>query len=101
MLINIIRTHQANSNHVNDCDYQFQVQQTLAMPNMLERFVKDPEKAAQIREVFTGLYPLDPVSSGDNPGVQLKKYNFIIYIFRTMTDTMLTVWLWMLQNDSY
>lgn len=35
------------------------VQQVLAAPGQLERFVKDPAVAAQLRDSFTGLYPLD------------------------------------------
>jgi len=41
--------------------FLFQVQQALATPGTLERFVKDPKKAAEIRKVFTGLYALDLV----------------------------------------
>jgi len=43
--------------------YAFQVQQSLATPGTLERFVKDSEKAVEIRKIFTGLYALDLVSS--------------------------------------
>ena len=35
------------------------VQQVLAAPGTLERFVKDPETAAEMRRVFAGLYALD------------------------------------------
>lgn len=35
------------------------VQQTLARPGALERFIKDPEKVEKVREIFTGLYSLD------------------------------------------
>ena len=35
------------------------VQQVLAAPGTLERFVKDPEMAAEMRRVFAGLYALD------------------------------------------
>ncbi|XP_077283408.1 glutathione synthetase-like isoform X3 [Arctopsyche grandis] len=35
------------------------VQQTLARPGTLERFIKDPEKVGKVREIFTGLYSLD------------------------------------------
>lgn len=45
--------------------YQFQVQQSLATPGTLERFVKDTNKVAEIREVFTGLYALDLVNADD------------------------------------
>ncbi|KAI1317202.1 hypothetical protein EDD11_008894 [Mortierella claussenii] len=40
------------------------VQQVLATPGQLERFVKDPLEAAQLRESFTGLYPLDGSPEG-------------------------------------
>ncbi|XP_018352084.1 PREDICTED: glutathione synthetase, chloroplastic-like isoform X2 [Trachymyrmex septentrionalis] len=35
------------------------VQQTLAKPGMVARFLKDEKTAAKVKEVFTGLYPLD------------------------------------------
>ncbi|XP_067006124.1 glutathione synthetase [Anabrus simplex] len=35
------------------------VQQALAQPSVLERFLKDPQKVAAVREIFTGLYSLD------------------------------------------
>ncbi|XP_060843404.1 glutathione synthetase-like isoform X1 [Rhopalosiphum padi] len=41
------------------------VQQALATPGTLERFVKDPQKVAEIRKVFTGLYALDLDENGD------------------------------------
>ncbi|KAI8605723.1 glutathione synthase [Dissophora ornata] len=40
------------------------VQQVLAAPGQLERFVKDPKTAAQLRASFTGLYPLDSSTEG-------------------------------------
>ncbi|KAF9129175.1 hypothetical protein BGW39_004405 [Mortierella sp. 14UC] len=40
------------------------VQQVLAAPGQLERFVKDPETVAQLRASFTGLYPLDDSPEG-------------------------------------
>ncbi|KAK3825225.1 MAG: glutathione synthase [Benniella sp.] len=40
------------------------VQQVLAAPGQLERFVTDPESAAQLRASFTGLYPLDNSPEG-------------------------------------
>ncbi|KAF9202444.1 hypothetical protein BGZ49_007404 [Haplosporangium sp. Z 27] len=40
------------------------VQQVLAAPGQLERFVKDPEAVAQLRASFTGLYPLDNSPEG-------------------------------------
>ncbi|KAF9573649.1 hypothetical protein EC968_008286 [Mortierella alpina] len=40
------------------------VQQVLAAPGQLERFVKDPAVAAQLRDSFTGLYPLDDSPEG-------------------------------------
>ncbi|KAG0053408.1 hypothetical protein BGZ83_001174 [Gryganskiella cystojenkinii] len=40
------------------------VQQVLAAPGQLERFVKDSEAAAQLRASFTGLYPLDNSPEG-------------------------------------
>ncbi|VVC36690.1 Hypothetical protein CINCED_3A006268 [Cinara cedri] len=41
------------------------VQQALATPGTLERFVKDVKKAAEIRTVFTGLYALDLDENGE------------------------------------
>ncbi|XP_019696426.1 glutathione synthetase [Harpegnathos saltator] len=35
------------------------VQQTLAKPGMVARFLKDEKTAAKVKEIFTGLYPLD------------------------------------------
>lgn len=40
------------------------VQQVLAAPGQLERFVKDPQSAALLRASFTGLYPLDHTPEG-------------------------------------
>ncbi|KAF9110298.1 hypothetical protein BGX27_006556 [Mortierella sp. AM989] len=40
------------------------VQQVLAAPGQLERFVKDPEAVTQLRASFTGLYPLDSSPEG-------------------------------------
>ncbi len=39
------------------------VQQELAKPGVLERFLEDPKEVRMIREVFTGLYPVDKVNS--------------------------------------
>ncbi|KAI9204173.1 glutathione synthase [Polychytrium aggregatum] len=40
------------------------VQQILARPGVVERFLKNPVEAAQIRASFTGLYPLDSSAEG-------------------------------------
>ncbi|GJJ68856.1 glutathione synthase [Entomortierella parvispora] len=40
------------------------VQQVLAAPGQLERFVQDPVSVAALRASFTGLYPLDHTSEG-------------------------------------
>ncbi|KAI8913531.1 glutathione synthase [Gorgonomyces haynaldii] len=40
------------------------VQQILAMPNQLERFVSDPAHLSKLRKCFTGLYPLDQTKEG-------------------------------------
>ncbi|KAG9068694.1 hypothetical protein KI688_010973 [Linnemannia hyalina] len=40
------------------------VQQVLAAPGQLERFVKNPETVRQLRASFTGLYPLDHSPEG-------------------------------------
>jgi len=40
------------------------VQQVLAAPGQLERFVQDPESVAALRASFTGLYPLDDSIDG-------------------------------------
>lgn len=41
------------------------VQQALARPNALEKFLDDPEKIEAIRDVFTGLYSFDFDEFGD------------------------------------
>ncbi|XP_055844624.1 glutathione synthetase-like isoform X2 [Episyrphus balteatus] len=41
------------------------VQQALATPGMLERFITDPEKVKAIGKIFTGLYSLDNNESGN------------------------------------
>lgn len=41
------------------------VQQVLAMPGVLERFISDEEVLNKIRRTFTGLYTLDEGSEGD------------------------------------
>ncbi|XP_025409246.1 glutathione synthetase-like isoform X2 [Sipha flava] len=41
------------------------VQQALATPGMLERFIKDTKKSTDIRKMFTGLYALDLNEDGD------------------------------------
>eukprot|EP00095_Tigriopus_kingsejongensis_P004650 maker-scaffold29_size597861-snap-gene-4.34 protein:Tk04650 transcript:maker-scaffold29_size597861-snap-gene-4.34-mRNA-1 annotation:"glutathione synthetase-like isoform x1" len=41
------------------------VQQELALPGFLERFIDDPEKIKSIRSIFTGLYSLDRDTNGD------------------------------------
>lgn len=38
------------------------VQQTLAIPGVLEKFLTDPTKVDAVKEIFTGLYSLDLVS---------------------------------------
>lgn len=35
------------------------VQQTLAKPGMIARFLKDEKTSTKVKEIFTGLYPLD------------------------------------------
>ena len=39
------------------------IQQELARPGVLEKFLTDPNEVASVREVFTGLYSLDLVSA--------------------------------------
>ncbi|XP_004536431.1 glutathione synthetase isoform X2 [Ceratitis capitata] len=41
------------------------VQQALAQPEMLERFISDPEKIKAIGQIFTGLYSLDDSEVGN------------------------------------
>lgn len=41
------------------------VQQTLAKPGIVARFLKDETTAAKVKEIFTGLYPLDFDKYGD------------------------------------
>jgi glutathione synthase len=38
------------------------VQQALATPGILKKFLIDPAKVAAVQEIFTGLYSLDVVS---------------------------------------
>ncbi|KAJ1865177.1 Glutathione synthetase [Coemansia sp. RSA 989] len=40
------------------------IQQVLAQPGVVERFIADSEVAARVRECFVGLYPLDSSSEG-------------------------------------
>ncbi|KAJ3100660.1 Glutathione synthetase [Phlyctochytrium planicorne] len=40
------------------------IQQVLALPGVLERFIKDPNDAKLLRSSFTGLYPLDSSEVG-------------------------------------
>lgn len=39
------------------------VQQVLALPGQLERFIKSPEDCARVRATFAGLYSLDPTDA--------------------------------------
>ncbi|XP_076824887.1 glutathione synthetase-like [Clavelina lepadiformis] len=41
------------------------VQEALAQPNVLEKFIDDPEVARQVRSTFVGFYPLEMNSDGD------------------------------------
>nr|XP_014092058.1 glutathione synthetase isoform X1 [Bactrocera oleae]XP_014092060.1 glutathione synthetase isoform X1 [Bactrocera oleae] len=41
------------------------VQQALAQPAMLERFISDPEKIKAVGQIFTGLYSLDDSEAGN------------------------------------
>ncbi|XP_055389608.1 glutathione synthetase-like isoform X3 [Condylostylus longicornis] len=41
------------------------VQQALSEPGMVERFIKDPATVAEVRNIFTGLYPLDDTNEGN------------------------------------
>ncbi|XP_018798619.1 PREDICTED: glutathione synthetase-like isoform X2 [Bactrocera latifrons] len=41
------------------------VQQALAQPEMLERFISDPEKIKAVGQIFTGLYSLDDSEAGN------------------------------------
>ncbi|KAJ2156403.1 Glutathione synthetase [Coemansia sp. RSA 552] len=40
------------------------IQQVLAQPGVVERFIDDQEAAAQVRQCFVGLYPLDGSKEG-------------------------------------
>ncbi|XP_078365694.1 glutathione synthetase-like isoform X1 [Oculina patagonica] len=42
------------------------IQQVLAEPGVLERFLPDKESVARVRRTFTGLYTLDPGPEGDH-----------------------------------
>lgn len=46
------------------------MQQVLAEPKAVERFLKDPKKVDQVRNLFTGLYSLDLNDEG-NKAVEL------------------------------
>ncbi|XP_050432106.1 glutathione synthetase-like isoform X2 [Adelges cooleyi] len=61
------------------------VQQSLAIPGMLERFIKDPAKVADVREVFTGLYSLDLDESGDK-AVKLALDNPECYVLKPQRE---------------
>jgi glutathione synthase len=40
------------------------IQQALAKPGVLERFVSEPRQASELRRCFTGLFPLDSSPEG-------------------------------------
>lgn len=66
------------------------VQQTLARPGTLERFIKDPEKVGKVREIFTGLYSLDFDEFGEQ-AVKMamdnaERYVNILRIFWTLLN---------------
>ncbi len=44
--------------------HEFQVQQELANENILSRFLNEPAKIEQVKDIFTGLYSLDLVREG-------------------------------------
>ncbi|KAJ2502335.1 Glutathione synthetase [Coemansia sp. RSA 1972] len=46
------------------------IQQVLAEPNIVERFIEDAETAARVRECFVGLYPLDASDEGQQAMAQ-------------------------------
>ncbi|KAJ2762632.1 Glutathione synthetase [Coemansia nantahalensis] len=64
--------------HLSGCK---KVQQVLAQPGMVERFVDDAETAQRVRKCFVGLYPLDDSAEGrrayamamDNPSELVAK----------------------------
>lgn len=48
------------------CHYfLFTVQQALASPGTLSRFLSDPTKIAAVEEIFTGIYELDDTAEGE------------------------------------
>ena len=40
------------------------VQQAIAAPGVLERFLSDPDAVQRLKQTFTGLYPLDDSEQG-------------------------------------
>jgi len=50
------------------------VQQQLAVPGVLEKFLKDEAKVAAVKEIFTGIYSLDKSPEGDEAVKQAMTY---------------------------
>lgn len=64
-----LRVERSNAIKCPSIQYQLagtkKVQQALASPRALERFIPDTERAEQVREIFTGLYALDFDQDGE------------------------------------
>lgn len=61
------------------------VQQQLAKPGVLERFVSDAERVRTIREIFTGLYSLDDTAEG-NAAIELALRNPAKYVLKPQRE---------------
>lgn len=54
------------------------VQQELARPGVVERYISTPEDSAAIKGIFTGLYSLDKVMDSLPNCIPLTKFNLYI-----------------------
>ncbi|XP_076825995.1 glutathione synthetase-like [Clavelina lepadiformis] len=61
------------------------VQEVLAQPNVLEKFIDDPEVARQVRSTFVGFYPLEMNSDGDKV-VQMAMKNPDSYVVKEQRE---------------
>lgn len=61
------------------------VQQALAKPGALARFVSDPEQVRAISEIFTGLFSLDDTAEG-NAAIELALQNPSKYVLKPQRE---------------
>lgn len=61
------------------------VQQALAKPGVLSRFVSDPQQVRAISEIFTGLFSLDDTAEG-NAAIELALQNPAKYVLKPQRE---------------